>query len=156
MYNLNIFYCLLTSPHALFLFAGASYEDFEMGMGESLTLVSTGFWTLHITYTDIATNYVDTMRMMCVQLGCVTMLSALAACWLEPQDWGWAHMHTYWPWLLFLGVVDGLGFALMAAGQNYAPPTHAAIILSLEGVFAAISSYLFIGTVSYVSSPFVC
>jgi hypothetical protein len=33
----------------------------------------------------------------------------------------------------------------MAAGQNYAPPTHAAIILSLEGVFAAIASYLFIG-----------
>jgi drug/metabolite transporter (DMT)-like permease len=35
----------------------------------------------------------------------------------------------------------------MAMGQNYSPPTHAAIILSLEGVFASISSYLFLGEV---------
>jgi hypothetical protein len=39
---------------------------------------------------------------------------------------------------------SGLGFTLMAVGQNYSPPTHAAIILSLEGVFASIASYFFL------------
>ena len=28
------------------------------GMGETLTVISTVFWTLHITYTDMATTYV--------------------------------------------------------------------------------------------------
>jgi drug/metabolite transporter (DMT)-like permease len=38
----------------------------------------------------------------------------------------------------------------MAVGQNYSPPTHAAIILSLEGVFASVASYFFLSeTLSY-------
>jgi hypothetical protein len=54
-----------------------------LGMGESLTIVSTVFWTLHITYTDMATEYVDSISMMCIQLGVVTFLSCLAALLLE-------------------------------------------------------------------------
>lgn len=52
-------------------------------MGEKLTIVSTVFWTLHITYTDMATEYVDSISMMCIQLGVVTFLSFLAALLLE-------------------------------------------------------------------------
>jgi drug/metabolite transporter (DMT)-like permease len=78
-----------------------------MGMGETLTLISTVFWTLHITYTDIATTYVDTMSMMCVQLGFVTLLSSIAALWLEPQQWLWDHIYLFWPWLVYLSVTEG-------------------------------------------------
>jgi drug/metabolite transporter (DMT)-like permease len=46
---------------------------------------------------------------------------------------------------MFLAISEGLGFTLMAVGQNVSPPTHAAIILSLEGVFASIASYFFLG-----------
>jgi hypothetical protein len=41
--------------------------------------------------------------MMAVQLGAVATLSAVAAFWLEPQQWVWSHMHAYWHWILFLG-----------------------------------------------------
>ena len=38
----------------------------------------------------------------------------------------------------------------MAVGQTYSPPTHAAMILSLEGVFASVASYTFLDeTLSY-------
>ena len=38
----------------------------------------------------------------------------------------------------------------MAVGQTYSPPSHAAIILSLEGVFASVASYLLLDeTLSY-------
>ena len=56
-------------------------------MGEQLTIVSTVFWTLHITYTDMATEYVDSISMMCVQLGVVTFLSFLAALLLEVSEY---------------------------------------------------------------------
>ena len=113
-------------------------------MGETLTVISTVFWTLHITYTDMATTYVDSISMMCIQLGVVTLLSCFAALTLEPQQWLWDHIWVFFPWLIFLAVSEGLGFTLMAVGQNYSPPTHAAIILSLEGVFASVASYLFL------------
>jgi drug/metabolite transporter (DMT)-like permease len=133
------------SIFGIFLLSGATIDDMEVGMGETLTLISTVFWTLHITYTDIATNYIDTMSMMCVQMGFVTVCSGILAYFLEPQQYALSHMYTFFPWLLFLAVSEGLGFVLMALGQNVAPPTHAAIILSLEGVFAAVSSYLILG-----------
>lgn len=131
----------------LFLMSGSSLDEYELGMGESLTLVSTVFWTLHITYTDIATNYVDSISMMCIQFGVVTFLSSCAAFIFEPQQWLWDHLFVFLPWLLFLAISEGLGFTLMAVGQNFSPPTHAAIILSLEGVFASVASYMFIGEV---------
>ena len=143
IYRLAVSFSLI----GLFLLSGARLDDFEMGMGETLTLISTVFWTLHITYTDIATSYVDTMSMMCIQLGIVTLLSSITAVCIEPHQWEWVHMYTYWHWIIFLAIVDGLGFILMGLGQNYAPPTHAAIILSLEGVFASVSSYIFIGEI---------
>jgi len=42
-----------------------------------------------------------------------------------------SHLVLFLPWMLFLAVSEGLAFLLMAMGQNYSPPTHAAIILSL-------------------------
>mmetsp|Transcript_27940 Transcript_27940/g.26796 ORF Transcript_27940/g.26796 Transcript_27940/m.26796 type:complete len:464 (+) Transcript_27940:331-1722(+) len=128
----------------LFFLSGSRLDDLELGMGETLTIVSTVFWTLHITYTDMATAYVDSISMMCIQLGVVTLLSCLAALTFEPQQWLWDHILVFLPWLIFLAISEGLGFTLMAVGQNYSPPTHAAIILSLEGVFASIASYIFL------------
>jgi drug/metabolite transporter (DMT)-like permease len=45
---------------------------------------------------------------------------------------------SVWP-LLYLGpVAVGVAFTLQVVGQRTAPPAHAAVILSLEGLFAAI------------------
>jgi drug/metabolite transporter (DMT)-like permease len=47
------------------------------------------------------------------------------------------------PAILYTGVVSvGIGYTLQVFGQKHAPPTDAAIILSLEAVFAAISGYV--------------
>lgn len=142
---LSTWVAVCVSLTGLFLLSETDLNDFTLGTGETLTVISTVFWTLHITYTDIATSYVDTLMMMVIQLGSVAFLSAVTAFYIEPQQWFWAHMLPYWHWLLFLAIADGAGFVLMAAGQNFAPPTHAAIILSLEGVFAAGASYVFLG-----------
>jgi len=138
-------FAVCTSIIGIYQLSGTTVNEFEIGTGELLTLISTVFWTLHITYTDISTNYVDSLSQMCVQLGVVTLLSSIAAIVLEPQEWLWDHIFLFLPWLIFLAISEGLGFTLMAVGQTYSPPTHAAIILSLEGVFAAVSSYFLLG-----------
>ena len=57
--QLSTWLAVFLSLIGLFLLSGASLNDFEMGMGETITLVSTVFWTLHITYTDIGTGIVS-------------------------------------------------------------------------------------------------
>ena len=129
----------------LFLLSDVTLQDFTIGPGETLTLISTVFWSLHISFTDIATTHIDSLHMMIVQLSMVTLFSAIAALLLEPQTWFIHHIIGFMPWLLFLAVTEGMAFTLMAMGQSFAPPTHAAIILSLEGVFAAVASYFILG-----------
>ena len=60
----------------------------------------------------------------CSCSGCVALFSESSGVFLS-------HTLQFLPWMLFLAVSEGLAFMLMALGQNYSPPTHAAIILSL-------------------------
>ncbi|RYY81876.1 EamA/RhaT family transporter, partial [archaeon] len=84
--------------------------------------------------------------MMIVQLIVVSILSLIMALLLEVKAlYHVRHVFTVLPWILFVAIAEGLGFTLMALGQTYSPPTHAALILSLEGVFASIFSYMVLG-----------
>ena len=131
----------------VYLLSGSSIDEFELGAGETLTLISTLFWTFHIVYTDIATGYVDMIEMMEIQFAVVTFLSGITAFLFEIDYLSVSQLILFLPWLLFLSISEGLGFFLMAVGQSFSPPTHAAIILSLEGVFASIASFFFLGEV---------
>ncbi|MFM5098455.1 EamA family transporter [Aeromonas veronii] len=51
-----------------------------------------------------------------------------------------------WQALLYAGLVSvGVGYTLQVVGQRGAHPAHAAIILSLETVFAAVGGVLLLG-----------
>ena len=50
-----------------------------------------------------------------------------------------------WPAIAFAGIVSsGIAYTLQIVGQKEANPSHAAIIFSLEGAFAAIGGILFL------------
>jgi drug/metabolite transporter (DMT)-like permease len=50
------------------------------------------------------------------------------------------------PAVLYAGVLSiGLGYTGQIVAQQHTSPTHAAIILSLESVFAALSGWLVLG-----------
>eukprot|EP01039_Chlorochromonas_danica_P004247 gene4249-4666_t len=150
----------------LFYLSDASLEEISgggvdgqssLGLGEQLTLVSTFFWTLHITYTDLATCYVNAIQMTQIQLVVVAVLSSVLAVALEPQSWLFRPGHMgIWLWMIFIAVVEGIGFVLMALGQSFAPATHAALLLSLEGVFTSILSYLLLGETLTFHELFGC
>jgi drug/metabolite transporter (DMT)-like permease len=58
-------------------------------------------------------------------------------------DW---NRRAGWQALLYAGLVSvGIGYTLQVVGQRGAHPAHAAIILSLETVFAAIGGVLLLG-----------
>ena len=91
--------------------------DTDIGFGESLVIISTVFWTLHITYTDIATGYVDTLQMLNLQFCVVSITSGVIALCIESQEVLLRHILFFSPWLLFLAITEGLAFQLMVLGQ---------------------------------------
>lgn len=127
----------------MFLISGASASDLSIGTGELLSLSSTFVFVFYLLYTDYATVQIDSsVHMMVVQLGTVSAYSLIVALLYEQHDWEWHHLLPFFPWLMYMAATEGVGFLLMAMGQLYSPPTHVAIILSLEGVFAAVGSAL--------------
>ncbi len=59
--------------------------------------------------------------------------------------------------LLYLGAVStALGFTLQALGQKESPATHAAIIMSLEAVFAALAGWCVLGELLSVRETAGC
>jgi drug/metabolite transporter (DMT)-like permease len=52
------------------------------------------------------------------------------------------------PELLYTGLISiGIGFTLQTIAQTYAPPTHAALVLSMETVFASLAAYFVLGQI---------
>jgi drug/metabolite transporter (DMT)-like permease len=51
-----------------------------------------------------------------------------------------------WWTVAYAGILSvGVGYTLQAVAQKHAPPTDAALIVSLEAVFAALAGYFWLG-----------
>ena len=65
----------------------------------------------------------------------------------------WHGVISAWPEILFAGVMStGLGFTLQLIAQQHCSNAAAAIILSLEGVFAAAAGWIILGQSMMVSA----
>jgi drug/metabolite transporter (DMT)-like permease len=143
--SVNIWIAVCLSIIGLYFLSDISIsEGLSMGHGEFFAMISALFWSLHMIYTDMATAFIDSIYMVAIQSLIVGMLSLILALATESMPWLWYHFFLVIPWLLVLSVIEAAGLVFMIKGQKYSPPTHAAIITSLEGVFASIGSYIFL------------
>jgi drug/metabolite transporter (DMT)-like permease len=145
--SINIWIAVFLSIQGLYLLSDMNISEFSMGHGEFFAMISALFWSLHIIYTDMATSYIDSIYMIAIQSLLVGVLSLILALCTESMPWFWYHFMLVTPWLFFLSIIEAVGLVMMIKGQKYSPPTHAAIITSLEGVFASMGSYLFLGEI---------
>ena len=131
--------------------------------GDSMILVSTVFWGLHIILIGI---YVSSIKapftIACGQFLITGSLSLLFHFALAPF-FNFEPMISYQlvaisiKELLFTALVAGvIGFGLQIVAQQYVNPTLAAIILSLESLFAAILGFLILGEQLPLQSYFGC
>ena len=113
----------------------------RMEQGDFLVFLSALFWTGHVLLVDRLVARFDSLRLAALQFGVVAALSALAALLREtasPQavlGAGWA--------ILYGGLLSvGVGYSLQLVAQQYTRPVYAAIIFSLEAVFALLGGVL--------------
>ena len=130
-------------------------EDLSLGYGDTLVLVSSFFWTAHILFIDRFARMVDVIEMSAMQIFVCFLGSTVCALVLEDFTLAgaWAEAVP----IFYGGVMSsGIAFTLQIIGQRYAEPAYAAIIMSLESVFGAISSWLLLGEVMAPLEIFGC
>ncbi|MGE5676669.1 MAG: DMT family transporter [Pseudomonadota bacterium] len=116
-------------------------EDLSIARGDMFEIVGAFFWASHILVIDHYANKVDPFKFSFVQFLTCSILSLIAAFAFEDISMD-AISKAIIP-LLYGGILSaGVAYTLQAVGQKHAKPSHAAIILSMESVFAAIGGAL--------------
>jgi drug/metabolite transporter (DMT)-like permease len=114
---------------------------FEVRKGDALQLIGALFWSLHFVILGKFAVRFPSIQFAAGQFLVAGLLNFLAGLFLEQ------------PFLnpTFIGAVAytaifsvGIGYTLQVWAQRYTPPSDAAIILSLEAVFAVLTGWLFL------------
>lgn len=117
--------------------------DFSMSRGDFLMFVGAIFWACHILWIDFIGRRVDALQLSAVQFLACGLLSSVMAFWQEIPTL--ASVLLAWPAVLFASFISvGLAYTLQVVAQKKAKPAHAAIIMSMEAVFAAVGGVVFL------------
>jgi len=119
----------------------SSSGRFEVRSGDALELVGAVFWALHVVLLGKFASAYDAVSFSMGQLLVASALNWLVAAFVEPVPW--PAPTPLVGAVLYTAVISlALGYTLQIWGQRHTPPTEAAIILSLESVFAAVAGGL--------------
>lgn len=116
-------------------------ENFTIEFGDFLEIIGAFFWAAHIQVIGKFVEKIDAIKLSSVQFATCSLLSLITAFIFE--DVNLSGISNALVPLLYGGIMSaGVAYTLQAVGQKFAKPSHAAIALSMEAVFAAIGGIL--------------
>ncbi|MDP8203717.1 MAG: DMT family transporter [Candidatus Tenebribacter mawsonii] len=116
-------------------------ENISMNFGNLLVFVSSIIWAVHVLLIDNFAKKVEPIIIACIQFLVTSILCFMVMLFTETSTW--TAIYAALIPLVYGGLVSvGIGFTLQIIAQKKAHPTHAAIILSLEAVFAVTGGVL--------------
>jgi drug/metabolite transporter (DMT)-like permease len=121
-------------------------RGFHMAWGDLLVLLSALFWTAHVQILGWLSPKMDTIQLAALQFMVCSVLSLVTA--LATETILIESILAAAVPLLYGGLCSvGIAYTLQVVVQKTAHPAHAAIILSLEGVFAVLGGWLLLNEV---------
>ncbi|MBQ9478211.1 MAG: DMT family transporter [Selenomonadaceae bacterium] len=137
------------------LYMLAVTEEFSLQFGDLILFISSFFWTAQILFIDRYAPKVDVIELSVAQLFVCFVFSTGAMLMLETPTPG-AFADAWFP-IAYGGIMSaGVAFTLQIYGQKYAEPSTAAILMSFEAVFGALSSWAILGEVMSSREIFGC
>ena len=134
---------LAAALSAVGLFLLSTSGSFSLALGDALELAGAFLWAFHVLTIGWLVQRADVLHLSVVQYAVCGLLSLGMALALESGSL--AQVSGVWWTVIYTGVLSiGLGYTLQGVGQRVAPPADAAILLSLEAVFAALAGWLFL------------
>ena len=119
-------------------------EDLSVSRGDAFEIAGAVFWALHILCIDAYVKRTDPLEFSFWQFAFCALFSVGTALFLEPG--GFAHVGDALLPILYCGVVSvGIAYTLQVVAQKDVIPAHAALILSVETVFATLGGAVVLG-----------
>ena len=124
--------------------------------GDSLVLIGALFWALHIIYIGKIINHFDLPFFIAlIQNLVVATLSFILVIIFEEFDFSKIKLETVE--ILYAGILSGgAAFALQIFGQRNISVAPAAIVMSLEGVIAAIAAWVILNQILELNNIIGC
>jgi drug/metabolite transporter (DMT)-like permease len=124
------------------LLGGGTFEAFSQG--DLLVAISAVFWAVHVVVTGHAAPFARPIAYTAVQFAVVALLAGAGSALLE--DATLDGFLAAAPEIAYVGLLSSaLTFTLLTVALQYTPPAEAAVIISMETVFAALAAYLMLG-----------
>ena len=122
-------------------------NDVSVRFGDGLVLIGSLFWALHIIYIGkIIYKFNLPFSIALIQNFIVSLLSFILVVIFEEIDFSKISLETFE--ILYAGILSGgAAFALQLFGQRNISAAPAAIVMSLEGVVAAISAWIILNQI---------
>lgn len=116
--------------------------------GDGLTLICAACWGAQVLWSGVAVRHCNALAFSVAQIGSVCLLTFLALTFtghladLAHRDW---LAYSFWD-ILATGIgSSAIAFFMQAVGQRKVPSAHAAVIMSLESVFAMLFGWALLG-----------
>ncbi len=118
-------------------------SEFNINVGDVLTLVCAFLFTGHILLIDYFSPRVDGVKLACMQfLVCGVLDMIYVFLFEEPQL---QPILNCWFAIGYSGILScGVGYTLQIVGQKYTDPTSASILMSLESVFSTLATVILV------------
>ncbi|MFC1813723.1 DMT family transporter [Thermodesulfobacteriota bacterium] len=116
---------------------------FNISFGDLLELIGAFFWAAHVLILGWLSPRINSLKLAFTQFATCSILSLITAVIFEMISLQGIFQAAI-P-ILYGGALSvGVAYTLQVVAQQYAHPAHAAILLSLEAVFAALGGWLFL------------
>jgi drug/metabolite transporter (DMT)-like permease len=140
--NTVVWPAVTLSALGTWLLGGGTLSAFSFG--DQLVALSAIFWAIHVVVTGRASPYRRPIAYTAIQFAIVAVLAASGAAVLEATTLeGLAGAAVD---IAYVGLLSSaLTFTILTVALQYTPPSEAAVIVSMETVFAAAAAYLVLG-----------
>ena len=117
-------------------------EGFNIGQGDTLVLIGAFFWAVHVQVVGYAAKYkLDALKLAILQYLICAGLNLVLALFLE--EFSMQATLDASEAILYAGLISvGVAYTLQIVAQKHVDPSRAAILLSLEAVFAVLAGWL--------------
>jgi len=130
-------------------------SSFSIQFGDLLEIIGAFFWASHILLISHFSKKINPIVLSLIQFAFCSILSLITALLFETTSLQ-GILDAGIP-ILYGGLGSvGIAYTLQVVAQRNAHPAHAAIILSLESVFAAIGGWLILGEMLSTRSKIGC
>lgn len=148
-----IWLCVAVSVVALYLLCVK--EDNSVRLSDIYVLICAALYSVHILIIDKFSPKTDGVRLSAIQFAVASVISFVPAVAFEGVDW--SAILAAAPSIAYAGIMSsGVAYTLQIVAQKKTEPTLASMIMSLESVFAVLTSLVILHQVPTFKESIGC